>query len=94
MSEVNPIEAMARAAITHRRGDDFSPNRFHVNLAKAEMTAALTALSENITVEMVEAGAKEVDHHIDALGLRSSEGDKAARFVFRAMLNQAMKEQG
>lgn len=52
--------------------------------------AALTALSENITPEMVEAGR---DAPLVALG-NGQYRDPHPADVFRAMLNQAVKKQG
>lgn len=90
MSEVNPIEAVARALAyaEYCQSDsgvmpDWSDYRDHAR-------AALTSLSENITVEMVEAGAAAGQWH-ETLWDDPKAVQNEAGSVFRAMLNHAMK---
>lgn len=93
MSEVNPIEAMARAHWQHGEemlAWDDMPAEMKA-LCCSEMVAALTALSENITEEMVEAGAAAGQWH-ETLWDDPKAVQNEASNVFRAMLNQAMKE--
>ncbi len=92
MSEVNPIEAMARAHWQHGEemlAWDDMPAEMKA-LCCSEMVAALTSLSENITVEMGLAGAAEVNKQMRGPGPGADY--HAAVDAFRAMLDQAMKE--
>lgn len=86
--QTDPIEAMARAIydgmVDGERSCGFEVDAYDANRAIATATAALDALANNITPEMVEAGDRAIwddANHMPAI--------HASEAVFRAMIAAA-----